>query len=193
VIVPVERVGEVTRFPGRMKWWLALVVCCVVLHAPKTEAAKLFPADTTPAFDPLAFFTGRTSSWGVFENRKGEPIRRVVTKTRSRMVRPELHMEQDLFIGDQPRSRRSWRLRRIDAHHFEGTANDIVGTARGRAEGNTFTWSFTLELKPGNPLSRVRMTQSMYLQPDRRTMINRSVIRKFGVQVAQVTEQFRRE
>lgn len=101
-------------------------------------------------------------------------------------------MEQDLFIGKQPRQRRSWRVRKIDERHYEATANDIVGVARGRVHGNRFSWSFTLATKPGNPLFNVRMTQHMYLQPDG-TLINRTRISKLGFMVAGVTEQFRRE
>lgn len=149
-------------------------------------------ADGKPAFDPLKFFCGHTHSWGVFENRRGEATERITTETWGRMVDGELHMEQDLYIGTKPRSHRSWRMRRLDAHHFEATANDVVGTARGVASGNAFFWTFTLALKPGNPLFNVRMTQHMYLQPDGRTMVNRDTIRKFGFVVAGVTEQFRR-
>jgi uncharacterized protein DUF3833 len=56
----------------------------------------------------------------------------------------------------------------------------MVGKAAGEAFGNVFRWSFALPLSPGNPLANVRMTQWMYLQPDGRTLINHSTIRKFG-------------
>jgi len=67
----------------------------------------------------------------------------------------------------------------------------MIGAARGEAYGNVFHWSFRLALSPGNPLGNVRMTQWMYLQPDGRTMVNHTTIRKLGIVVAQVTEQFR--
>lgn len=140
----------------------------------------------------MQFFTGRTRSRGVFENRAGHPTKVLRTETRGRVVNGEVRMEQDLFVQGSPRQHRSWRMRRLDTRRFEATANDIVGTARGVATGNHFHWTFTLALKPGNPLFNVRMTQDMYLQPDGRTMINRTRIRKLGVLVAQVTEQFRR-
>ena len=162
---------------------------------PRAQAAAPPPsafADAQPVFDPLKFFTGHTRSWGVFENRSGEPTERIRTETWGRMVNGELRMEQDLYIGSKPRQRRSWRMRRLDAHHFEATANDIVGTAHGEAYGNAFRWSFTLAVEPGYPLFNVRMTQRMYLQPDGRTMIYRDTIRIFGIAVAGVTEQFRR-
>ena len=61
-------------------------------------------ADTAPAFDPMKFFTGHTRSWGVLENRGGEATQRILTETWGRMVGGELRMEQDLFIGTEPRS-----------------------------------------------------------------------------------------
>ncbi len=179
--------------PNRILAWL--VILAVFLGCASARAASLSPAEfagSSPAFDPMRFFTGHTRSSGVFENRAGEPTKRVRTETRGRMALGELRMEQDLFTDGEPRQHRSWRMRRLDAHHFEGTANDIIGKVRGEARGNYFRWTFTLALKPGNPLFNVRMTQHMYLQPDG-TMLNRSTIRKFGIVVAQVSEQFRRE
>ncbi|MDP9291240.1 MAG: DUF3833 domain-containing protein [Verrucomicrobiota bacterium] len=146
-----------------------------------------------PTFDPARFFTGRTRSSGVLENRGGSPTQRVTTETRGQWNGDTLKLEQDLAFSGGKRQHRSWSMRRIDAHHFEATANDIIGTIRGEAYGNVFHWSFTVALSPGNPLSHVRMTQWMYFQPDRRTMLNHSTIRKAGIVVAQVTEQFSRE
>lgn len=149
-------------------------------------------ADGRPLLDPAQYFSGRTSSSGVQENRGGAPRQPVTTQTAGRWSGDTLQLEQELEIGGQ-KQHRSWRIRKLDAHHFEATANDMVGTARGEAYGNVFHWSFTLELRPGNPLSRVRMTQWMYLQPDGRTLLNHSTIRKFGIVVAQVSEVFQQK
>ncbi len=150
-------------------------------------------AGSKPVLDPAQFFTGHARSSGVMENRGGAPQKRVTTVTTGTWEGATLHLEQDLLIGDAQSQHRSWRIRKIDAHHFEATANDMVGTAHGEAYGNVFHWSFTLALSPGNPLANVQMSQWMYLQPDGRTLINHSTIRKFGIVLAQVTEQFRRE
>lgn len=149
-------------------------------------------AGERPIFDPVKFFTGHTRSTGVLENRGGAPTDRVTTETHGRWVGDTLHLEQDLAFGSGKKQHRSWRIRRLDAHHFEATANDVVGTIRGEAYGNAFHWSFTLALSPGNPLANVRMSQWMYLQPDGETMLNHTTIRKAGIVVAQVSEQFRR-
>ncbi len=149
-------------------------------------------ASGRPEFQPTKFFTGRTSSFGVMENRRGEPKEIVKTETVGEWVGDTLRLEQDLSLGSGKPQHRSWRIRKLDAHRYEATANDIVGTVRGEAYGNVFHWSFTLALSPGNPVANVRMSQWMYLQPDGRTMVNHSTIQKFGIVVAQVTEQFRK-
>ena len=160
-----------------------------------TSCSSLQPSDfqaARPVLNPIQFFTGRTRSSGVMETRRGAPIQRVTTETIGRREGNLLELEQDLHFGDGPKQSRSWRIREIDPHHFEATANDIIGVARGEAYGNVFHWTFTLALSPGNPLLNVRMSQWMYLQPDGRTLINHTTIRKVGIVVTQVTEQFRR-
>ena len=160
-----------------------------------TSCASMKPSDFTggrPVFDPIAFFSGHTSSNGVLETRRGTPMQLVTTKTVGRRQRDVLHLEQDLRLGDGKRQHRSWRIWRVGTHRYEAAANDIIGVVHGEAYGNVFHWSFTLAISPGNPLMNVRMSQWMYLQPDGRTMINHSTIRKAGFVIAQVTEQFRR-
>ncbi|MEO5898019.1 MAG: DUF3833 family protein [Vicinamibacterales bacterium] len=163
-----------------------LAACATTTMKPSDFRAAL------PVLDPMEFFNGRTSSSGVFETRSGAPSRPVTTETCGRREGDALQMAQDLKYGDGKGQHRSWQIRRLDAHHYEGRANDIVGVIRGEAYGNLFHWSFTLAVSPGNRFKNVRMSQWMYLQPDGRTLINHTTIRKLGFLVAQVTEQFGR-
>ena len=176
------------RFPFR--------TFCLILGASLAGCAGLKPTDFAegrPLLDPVSFFSGHTKSAGVLENRDGAPTQRVETETNGHVSAGVLALEQELRFSDGKKQHRSWRIRRMDEHHFEATANDVVSVARGEAYGNVFHWELGLMLSPGNPLANVRMSQWMYLQPDGRTLLNHTTIRKFGVVVAQVTEQFRRD
>lgn len=173
------------------RFLLALGAIC--LGAGCASMAPSEFAQQRPVFDPLEYFTGHTVSTGVLENRGGAPTQRVTTETVGSLIGDTLHLEQDLTFSGGKKQHRSWKIRRLDAHHFEGEANDIRGKIRGEAYGNVFHWSFVLELSPGNPLANLRMSQWMYLQPDGRTMLNHTTIRKAGIVVAQVTEQFRKK
>ena len=84
---------------------------------------------------------------------------------------------------------RDWHMRRVGPGQFEATANDMVGTAHGKAAGRAFHWRWTLALHPGNPFANVVMDQWWYAQADG-SMMNRTVIRKLGIVLAEVSEHF---
>ncbi len=143
-----------------------------------------------PAFDPVAFFTGRVRSWGVLEDRSGQPSSIVTTDCDGMADGADgLRMTQRLTIGTDAPVTREWHMRRIAPGRFEATANDMVGTATGEAAGRAFHWQWTLALSPGNALKNVTMDQWWYLQPDG-SMLNRTTIRKLGFIAAEVTEHF---
>ena len=172
---------------------LALTGMLLLLAGCSHLAPRDF-ARAEPVFDPVAFFTGHTQSWGVFEDRTGaKPTRWFTTDCLGHREGGELVLNQTFTYGDGSVQHRRWHIRRVDAHHYEATANDVVGTGRGEADGNAFHWEYTVALKPGNPLFDVRLEQWMYLQPDGRTMLNRGTVSKFGVTVAQIAEEFRRK
>ncbi len=150
-------------------------------------------SSTAPKLDPVKFFGGHTHSAGVLEARNGKPTVRITTKTSGTFANGILSIEQDLFPENQTQRHRSFQIKLIDANHVEGTGSDITGTARGDLNGNYFTWKFRLKIANKGLVKHVTMTQHMYLMPDGKTMIIRSTIRKFGMIVRQITEQFYKE
>ena len=149
-------------------------------------------ANGKPVFAPEIFFGGHTKSWGVIETRGGAPDE--VFQSEADGYRPSgngLTLRQHFTFGDGKIIDRHWRVVKIDEHHYEGMANDVIGTAHGEAYGNVFHWIYTLALTPGNPFKNVTMDQWMYLQEDG-TLTNRAAIRKLGITVATVTEHFQR-
>ena len=173
--------------PFLKPWFLPILSCWLV------GCKSLQPADfaaTQPPFDILRFYTGQTRSTGYLESRGGGPLKRVATATWGHREAGELRMTQDVSFDGGPAQRRTWQLRRVDEHHYEATSPNVIGVARGEAWGNTLRLDYVLALSPGNPLSRVRMTHWMMLQPDGRTMLNAVTVKKWGVVVARITEVF---
>lgn len=141
-------------------------------------------------FDPVRFFGGTIQSWGVLENRSGEPTSVVTTDGIGQAEGPDgVHFLQHLHVGSDAPTIRDWHMRRVGPGRFEATANDMVGTAHGEASGRAFHWTWTLALHPGNALTNVTMDQWWYLLDDG-AMLNRTIITKLGVVVAEVTEHF---
>jgi hypothetical protein len=144
---------------------------------------------TSPPFDPVAFWTGHVTSWGVIEDRSGAPTETIETDCLGTPGTDGLHLIQTLRESDGTVRHRDWHLRRTSPNHFTATANDMVGPALGEASGRAFHWDWVWATAPGNPLKNVTMHQWMYLMPDG-TMVNRTTITKLSITVAQVTERF---
>jgi Protein of unknown function (DUF3833) len=170
----------------------ARIVCPSILFLFLGCASPLRPqafANTSPAFDPVTFWTPPTSSWGVIENRDGAPTAIVTTSTTSTPEGPDgLHMIQHV-MSDGKDSVRDWHMRRLGNGKFEATANDVVGIAKGTTSGRTLHWTWVLATKPGNSFFNVTMEQWMYLA-DNGTLMNRTIITKLGLRLAEISEQF---
>lgn len=147
-------------------------------------------ATAGPRFEPEKYFEGQTHSWGVLENPRGNPISTFRAELTGRRIGSELEISQTFHWSDGRIEVRTWRVRRLDEHRYEATANDVVGRSTGEAYGNVFRWEYTLA--GATFLTNVRFHLWMYLMEDGETMINRVNITKFGVVVGRTTEYFRR-
>ncbi|MDP9194468.1 MAG: DUF3833 domain-containing protein [Acidobacteriota bacterium] len=149
-------------------------------------------AANRPSFEPLTFFEGPTHSWAVIENRRGDPTSQFRADLVGRREGDEIAIEQNFTFAGGRREQRLWRIRRIDGHHYEATANDVVGVSRGEAWGNVFRWSYTTAGSRRGWIDDLHYDLWMYLMEDGETLINRVTITKLGIVVARTTEYFRR-
>ena len=141
-------------------------------------------------FRPEKFFAGHTRSSGVFRNTIGESEQHFTTDCRGRLHRSTLYLDQRFHYDDGHTQERHWQIRKVDAVHYIGSANDVVGEARGEVSGSRFHFVYIVALNLKNPLLNVQLDQIMTLHRDG-TLVNRATIRKFGFPLSRVTEQFR--
>jgi len=172
---------------------LLLLIACAAINL-LNGCARLHPPPTLgesgAIFDPVAFFNGHLRSWGVVEKRSGAPTGWVVTDCEGHADGPDrLRMVQHLSFQDAPAQERTWTLWRTGSHRFEATANDMVGSATGEADGRAFHWTWVLAKSSGQRPFDVTMDQWMYRLDDGSVMI-RTTISKLGIILAEVSEQF---
>jgi len=166
---------------------LVTVGLVTAYHRTPEPAASI---GTGPAFDPVAFFSGHTHSTGVIESRSGTPTERIATDSHGNTDGADrLSMVQTLSFQDGRTQQRDWTLWRSGQNQFDATANDMVGMAKGEAQGGLFHWQWVWARSPGNRLMNVTMNQWMYRMDDGSVTI-RTTVSKFGFIVAEVTEQF---
>ena len=138
------------------------------------------------------YFAGKTTAWGIFEDRFGKIRRQFVVDIAGRWDGRTLVLEEDFSFADGEKSRRVWRIEKLDDHSYEGRADDVIGIARGSAYGNALNWQYDMDLKVGDSSWRVTFDDWMFLQPGG-VLINRARVSKWGINIGEVTLAFRRD
>lgn len=147
--------------------------------------------DEQPRLDLREYFAGRVDAWGMFQKRSGEVIKRFHVAIDGRLEGDALILDERFTYSDGSTQRRVWTLHPDGPGRWRGTADDVVGEARGEVAGNALRWRYVLSLPVDGKVYQVDFDDWMYLL-DERTMANRSFMTKFGFELGQVTLFFRK-
>jgi len=137
------------------------------------------------------YFAGNTRAWGIFEDRFGTLRREFVVDIEGTWDGDTLTLVEDFVYADGETQQRIWKIRKLDAHRYEGTAADVIGAAEGVSYGNALNWRYTLALPIGESVWNVRFDDWMFLQADD-VLVNRAKVSKFGIELGEVTIFFRK-
>ncbi|MGQ7814106.1 DUF3833 domain-containing protein [Metapseudomonas furukawaii] len=145
-----------------------------------------------PKLDLVEYFSRPVEAWGMFQKRSGEVVKRFHVDITSRRDGDKLILDERFVYSDGTRQQRVWTLTPLGDGRWRGTAGDVVGEADGQVAGNALRWRYTLDLPVDDTRYHVQFDDWMYLM-DEDTLINRSFMSKFGVELGQVTLFFRRQ
>ena len=146
---------------------------------------------TGPALVLEEYFAGPVRAWGTVQDRSGKVRRRFTADMHGAWEGELFVLNEEFVFDDGEQMTRTWRIRRLDANHYEGTADDIVGTALGRAEGIALQWRYTLTLEVGDREVDIDFDDWLFAHEDG-VVINRATMRKFGFRVGELTVFFRK-
>jgi hypothetical protein len=147
--------------------------------------------DEQPVFDMKTYFNGELQAWGLFQDYRGKVIKRFHVAMTGQWEDDQGTLDERFTYSDGTTQRRIWQLTRIDKHRFTGTADDVIGEATGQAFGNALRWKYVLALPVDDDVYHVTLDDWMWLI-DANTVINHSVMSKFGVTVGNVILVFRK-
>ena len=148
-------------------------------------------ANEKPVLDLPTYFSGPVQAWGMFQDRSGEVIKRFHVDIQSRREGDKLILDERFLYSDGTRQRLVLTLTPDGTGRWIGTADDVVCEAIGEVAGNALRWRYHLNLPVDDSTYVVYFDDWMYLMDDD-TLINRSVMSKFGIELGQVTLFFRR-
>ena len=137
------------------------------------------------------YFNGTLDAWGMFQKRDGTVVRRFKVVIDARWEGDSGVLDEKFTYSDGTRQRRVWKITRTGDNTYSGRADDVVGVAEGRVSGNSLHWVYTLSLPVDGKVYEVQFDDWMHLQEDG-VMLNRSVMKKFGFRVGEVTLFFKK-
>lgn len=170
----------------------SLAILCTVLGL--TGCAGVSPEvyrDQKPTLDLANYFNGPLTGWGYFADRSGEVKRRFTVKMTGEWKGNEGVLTENFVWSDGEKTQRVWRISKLDAHRYIGRADDVKGEAIGTAYGNALQWKYTMLLPVDGKTYAVQFDDWMY-QMDDTTMLNKSVMRKFGFKLGEIVISFRK-
>ena len=146
-------------------------------------------AQDKPVLDLRQYFNGTLDAYGIFTDRSGTVVKRFTVVMACSWNGDDGVLDEDFRYSDGSTQKRIWRLRRLGNGRYSGRADDVVGEAQGETRGNTFHWTYTLNLPVDGRVFEVQFDDWMYLMTDQ-VMLNKATMSKFGVRLGEVTLSF---
>lgn len=170
---------------------LALALATLVALAGCTAKPSLDdPKLSDRELDLETFFSGKTVAHGQFQDLFGTVSRRFEVTIQGRWDGETLRLTEDFVYEDGSTEQRVWTLRKTGPETWEGTAPGVIGIARGQERGDTFNWTYTIDLPvAGGETVRVSFDDWMWLLSDDR-LLNKAYMKRFGLDVGEVTILF---
>lgn len=149
-------------------------------------------AGTKPELRMEEYFDGKVTAWGIVQDRKGRVLRRFEVDMVGEWDGDAGTLHETFRYDDGEESLRLWRMKKESDTRYTGSADDVVGTATGMRAGNALNWRYVLALEVRGRTWNISFDDWMYLLDDR-TLVNRAIMRKFGVRVGEVILFFRKD
>lgn len=169
----------------RWRVYLLILFSTILLTGCSGMDMKQF-ADTEPAFDLTEYFKGKTYAYGIFQSRGGTVERQFKVEIDGYFDGDTFVLDEDFTYDDGETEKRVWRITQTGENQYEGTAGDIVGKAEGRVVGQALNWRYVLDLPYGDGSIKLNFDDLMLRQSEN-VVINRAIVRKFGIRVGEVT------
>ena len=138
-----------------------------------------------PEFAPRDFFQGKLSAHGILKNRSGE-VTRTFNATIDAHWKDNIGTLDERFVFDDGEVQyRTWTLTPQPDSSYRATAGDVVGTGRAETAGNAMHLNYVLHVPYKGSAIDLAVDDWMF-RVDANTVINQSVLSKWGIEVGSI-------
>jgi hypothetical protein len=138
------------------------------------------------------YLSGNVKAWGILQDRSGKVTRQFSADLDGKWDGKQLILDEKFNWSDGEVQKRQSTINKIDEHNYEGTAGDVVGTAKGYSYGPAFKFEYVLLVPIKGKEIKITFDDWIFKQDDR-VAINRATMTKFGIKVAELTVMFVKE
>ncbi len=142
-----------------------------------------------PALVLENYLNGKMIAHGLFMDRFGKVKKRFTVSLDTTWAGNVGTLKEDFDWSDGTKTQRVWTITKTGDGKYKGTAADVDGDALGESAGNTFHWSYTMNLDVDGSIYKVSFDDWMYLVNDK-ILINKAVMSKFGIRLGEVLITF---
>lgn len=172
---------------------LFIILCAAILLVSCSKVDLDQYVDNQPELDIMSYFNGKTTGWGIVQDRSGNLLRQfVVDITGTPQDDSTIVLDEKFRWSDGTLSTRVWVISKSADGTYTGTADDVVGRATGYSSGNVLNWRYHLNVEVDGTTWKLYLDDWMFLQQDQ-VMINRTSMNKFGFHVGDITIAFTKD
>lgn len=142
-------------------------------------------------FELTAFFNGRATAWGVFEDRFGRLRRRFEVDMRGHWEGAVFRLDESFVYDTGEREERTWVVTPSGNGGFTAACADCVGIARGVCTDDTIRMSYDFRLKTNGREFTVHFDDRIY-RMGAECAVNRAAMSKWGVKIGELSLFFQR-
>lgn len=154
--------------------------------------AQDMAADGPTGFEITRFLEGRTTAWGIFEDRFGTLRRRFTVDMNGRWEGKVFQLDESFVYDTGEREERTWIVTPQDGGRFNATCADCVGSALGSCDDQSIRMRYRFRLRIAGRALVVAFDDRIYrVGPD--IAVNRATMSKWGIKLGELSLFFRRE
>ena len=174
----------------KLKYFLLIIISALITNCSSNQGMK--PEDfknQKPRLIIEEYLSGNVKAWGILQNRSGKVTRQFSADLNGKWDGKQLILDEKFVWNDGEIQNRQWTINKIDEHNYEGTAGDVVGTAKGFSYGPAFKFEYVLLVPVKGREMKITFDDWIFMH-DERVAIIRATMTKFGIKVAELTVMF---
>ena len=176
----------------RIKFIFALVTLILLTSCSVNDMKPIDFKDQKPRLIIEEYLSGNVKAWGILQNRSGKVTRQFSADLNGKWDGKQLILDEKFLWNDGEIQNRQWKINKIDENHYDGTAGDVVGKAKGYSYGPAFKFEYVLLVLVKGKEIKITFDDWIFKQ-DEKIAINRATMSKFGFKVAELTVFFVKE